>query len=171
MSNKYNEIKRFSAFNASRQAGFKDGSLIKALNWIYADIEEQSKHGKYYTKYKSLDYSLINRVYQDLLYQNYKLKLGKINQFEYQLDISWDNIDSTYNVKYLLPLEGSDDGEDTTYATVMESGIWDTIRLPNDMDKDYLVGAVGVTGQQLESDEVPEWVKFLEPIEVGSEHD
>lgn len=53
----------------------------------------------------------------------------------------------------------------------MESGIWDTIRLPNDKDKDYLACAVGVTGQQLESDEVPEWVKFLEPIEVGSEHD
>lgn len=111
--------------------------------------------------------SLVNRIYRELLAQDYNLTLEK-EKTCYHLTVDWSDVDLDPNKKYILPMEGTASlnyyGDTITkYAVLGSKGNWDILNMLGNQDAADCVGCI-VTAKDLE--DAPEWVKAIEPVEV-----
>ncbi|WP_323062288.1 hypothetical protein [Limosilactobacillus reuteri] len=141
---------------------------LNTLRDVYSDIQGNIKDGYTNAHFFYDSMSLVNRVYRELLAQDYNLTLEK-EKTCYHLTVDWSDVDLDPNKKYILPMEGAYSrdcyGNDLTgYAYKGTNGSWFMALRTNDEDMERL----GYTVTATDIEEAPEWVKAIEPVEVES---
>lgn len=138
---------------------------LNTLRAVYSDIQGNIKDGYTNAHFFYDSMSLVNRVYRELLAQDYNLTLEK-EKTCYHLTVDWSDVDLNPNKKYILPMEGTEEhgcpGETTQgYAYKNRRGIWTIC---------HVFGAGGIMDERVvtakDIEEAPEWVKAIEPVEV-----
>lgn len=138
---------------------------LNTLRAVYSDIQGNIKDGYTNAHFFYDSMSLVDRVYRELLAQDYNLTLEK-EKTCYHLTVDWSDVDLNPNKKYILPMEGTE-AEDClgnmvySYAAKQEGGSWYIgHKSPFADPKIHFT----VTAKDIE--DAPEWVKALEPVEV-----
>lgn len=139
---------------------------LNTLKDVYSDIQGNIDDGYTNAHFFYDSMNLVNRVYRELLAQDYNLTLEK-EKTCYHLTVDWSDVDLDPNKKYILPMEGAYSrdcyGNDLTgYAYKGTNGSWFMALRTNDEDMEGL----GYTVTAKDIEEAPEWVKALEPVEV-----
>ena len=138
---------------------------LNTLRDVYSDIQGNIKDGYTNAHFFYDSMSLVNRVYRELLAQDYNLTLEK-EKTCYHLTADWSDVDLDPNKKYILPMEGTEEhgclGETTQgYAYKNRRGVWTIC---------HVFGAGGIMDERVvtakDIEEAPEWVKAIEPVEV-----
>lgn len=138
---------------------------LNTLRDVYSDIQGNIKDGYTNAHFFYDSMNLVNRVYRELLAQDYNLTLEK-EKTCYHLTVDWSDVDLDPNKKYILPMEGTEEhgcpGETTQgYAYKNRRGIWTIC---------HVFGAGGIMDERVvtakDIEEAPEWVKAIEPVEV-----
>lgn len=140
---------------------------LNTLRDVYSDIQDNIKDGYTNAHFFYDSMSLVNRVYRELLAQDYNLTLEK-EKTCYHLTADWSDVDLDPNKKYILPMEDAYSrdcyGNDLTgYAYKGTNGSWFMAFRTNDEDMERL----GYTVTAKDIEEAPEWVKAIEPVEVS----
>lgn len=141
---------------------------LNTLRDVYSDIQGNIKDGYTNAHFFYDSMSLVNRVYRELLAQDYNLTLEK-EKTCYHLTVDWSDVDLDPNKKYILPMDGTEQpsysdsfGESTRgYAYKNEYGTWTICHVfsPAGITDEYTVTAKDI-------EDAPEWVKAIEPVEV-----
>lgn len=138
---------------------------LNTLRAVYSDIQGNIKDGYTNAHFFYDSMSLVDRVYRELLAQDYNLTLEK-EKTCYHLTVDWSDVDLNPNKKYILPMEGTE-AEDClgnmvySYAAKQEGGSWYIgHKSPFADPKIHFT----VTAKDIEN--APEWVKAIEPVEV-----
>ena len=105
--------------------------------------------------------NLVNRVYRELLAQDYNLTLEK-EKTCYHLTVDWSDVDLDPNKKYILPLEEAETTDGAYYYAVRDGGKWKIAVSYNPSELEAF--RFTVTAKDIE--DAPEWVKAIEPVEV-----
>ena len=136
---------------------------LNTLKDVYSDIQGNIDDGYTNAHFFYDSMNLVNRVYRELLAQDYNLTLEK-EKTCYHLTVDWSDVDLDPNKKYILPMEGTDrfakkdldkwifigDGrtaEEAFHSTCLYHNDTFTVQ-----GRDILDG--------------PDWVKAIKPIEV-----
>lgn len=137
---------------------------LNTLRDVYSDIQGNIKDGYTNAHFFYDSMSLVNRVYRELLAQDYNLTLEK-EKTCYHLTADWSDVDLDPNKKYILPMDDTRDEFGQVYAVIsrgLTSSRW-AFNYANNSEEaignDYIV-----TAKDLE--DAPEWVKTIEPVEV-----
>ncbi|WP_323081877.1 hypothetical protein [Limosilactobacillus reuteri] len=137
---------------------------LNTLRAVYSDIQGNIKDGYTNAHFFYDSMSLVNRVYRELLAQDYNLTLEK-EKTCYHLTVDWSDVDLNPNKKYILPMDDTRDEFGQVYAVISRgstSSCWAFDCANNSeeaIENDYIV-----TAKDLE--DAPEWVKSIEPVEV-----
>lgn len=138
---------------------------LNTLKDVYSDIQGNIDDGYTNAHFFYDSMNLVNRVYRELLAQDYNLTLEK-EKTCYHLTVDWSDVDLDPNKKYILPMEGTE-AEDClgnmvySYAAKQEGGSWYIgHKSPFADPKIHFT----VTAKDIEN--APEWVKAIEPVEV-----
>lgn len=138
---------------------------LNTLKDVYSDIQGNIDDGYTNAHFFYDSMNLVNRVYRELLAQDYNLTLEK-EKTCYHLTVDWSDVDLDPNKKYILPMEGTE-AEDClgnmvySYAAKQEGGSWYIgHKSPFADPKIHFT----VTAKDIE--DAPEWVKAIEPVEV-----
>ncbi|MCC4389195.1 hypothetical protein LMB41_03075 [Limosilactobacillus reuteri] len=141
---------------------------LNTLKDVYSDIQGNIDDGYTNAHFFYDSMNLVNRVYRELLAQDYNLTLEK-EKTCYHLTVDWSDVDLDPNKKYILPMEGTEQpsysdslGESTRgYAYKNEYGTWTICHVfsPAGITDEYTVIAKDI-------EDAPEWVKAIEPVEV-----
>lgn len=138
---------------------------LNTLRDVYSDIQGNIKDGYTNAHFFYDSMSLVNRVYRELLAQDYNLTLEK-EKTCYHLTVDWSDVDLDPNKKYILPMEGTEEhgcpGETTQgYAYKNRRGIWTIC---------HVFGAGGIMDERVvtakDLEDAPNWIKAIEPVEV-----
>lgn len=140
---------------------------LNTLKDVYSDIQGNIKDGYTNAHFFYDSMSLVDRVYRELLAQDYNLTLEK-EKTCYHLTVDWSDVDLDPNKKYILPMDDTASlnyyGDTITkYAVLGSNGNWDILNMLGNQDAADCVGCI-VTAKDIE--EAPEWVKAIEPVEV-----
>ena len=139
---------------------------LNTLKDVYSDIQGNIDDGYTNAHFFYDSMNLVNRVYRELLAQDYNLTLEK-EKTCYHLTVDWSDVDLDPNKKYILPMEGTEEhgclGETTQgYAYKNRRGVWTIC---------HVFGAGGIMDERVvtakDIEEAPEWVKAIEPVEVN----
>lgn len=138
---------------------------LNTLRDVYSDIQDIIDDGFTNAHFFYGSMNLVNRVYRELLAQDYNLTLEK-EKTCYHLTVDWSDVDLDPNKKYILPMEGTEEHEclgGTTqgYAYKNKRGVWTICHV---FGTGGVVEECTVTAKDIE--DAPEWVKALEPVEV-----
>ena len=138
---------------------------LNTLKDVYSDIQGNIDDGYTNAHFFYDSMSLADRVYRELLAQDYNLTLEK-EKTCYHLTVDWSDVDLDPNKKYILPMEGTEEHEclgGTTqgYAYKNKRGVWTICHV---FGTGGVVEECTVTAKDIE--DAPEWVKALEPVEV-----
>ena len=137
---------------------------LNTLRAVYSDIQGNIKDGYTNAHFFYDSMSLVDRVYRELLAQDYNLTLEK-EKTCYHLTVDWSDVDLNPNKKYILPMDDTRDEFGQVYAVIsrgLTSSRWAFNCANNSegaIENDYIV-----TAKDLE--DAPEWVKSIEPVEV-----
>lgn len=138
---------------------------LNTLKDVYSDIQGNIDDGYTNAHFFYDSMNLVNRVYRELLAQDYNLTLEK-EKTCYHLTVDWSDVDLDPNKKYILPMDDTDSeasyGNSKAYAYKHDDGYWNIERFYGEWDDrpTYII----VTAKDIE--EAPEWVKAIEPVEV-----
>lgn len=138
---------------------------LNTLKDVYSDIQGNIDDGYTNAHFFYDSMSLVNRVYRELLAQDYNLTLEK-EKTCYHLTADWSDVDLDPNKKYILPMDDTDSeasyGNSKAYAYKHDDGYWNIERFYGEWDDrpTYII----VTAKDIE--EAPDWVKAIEPVEV-----
>lgn len=140
---------------------------LNTLKDVYSDIQGNIDDGYTNAHFFYDSMNLVNRVYRELLAQDYNLTLEK-EKTCYHLTVDWSDVDLDPNKKYILPMDDTASlnyyGDTITkYAVLGSNGNWDILNMLGNQDAADCVGCI-VTAKDIE--EAPEWVKAIEPVEV-----
>lgn len=157
-----NDIKpiKITAREANKQSlGAEE--YLNTLKDVYTTIQENIDDG--YTDahffYNTLGFA--DRVYRELLAQDYNLSLGKEGD-HYHLTVDWSDVDLDPNKKYILQLDEAETTAGAHYYAVRDSDKWKIAVAYNPSELEAF--RFTVTAQDIE--EAPEWVKAIEAVEV-----
>lgn len=134
---------------------------LNTLRDVYSDIQGNIKDGYTNAHFFYDSMSLVNRVYRELLAQDYNLTLEK-EKTRYHLTADWSDVDLDPNKKYILPLEEAETTDGAYYYAVRDGGKWQIAVSYNPSELEAF--RFTVTAKDIE--DAPEWVKAIEPIEV-----
>lgn len=134
---------------------------LNTLRDVYSDIQGNIKDGYTNAHFFYDSMSLVNRVYRELLAQDYSLTLEK-EKTCYHLTADWSDVDLDPNKKYILPLEEAETTDGAYYYAVRDGGKWQIAVSYNPSELEAF--RFTVTAKDIE--DAPEWVKAIEPIEV-----
>lgn len=138
---------------------------LNTLKDVYSDIQGNIDDGYTNAHFFYDSMNLVNRVYRELLAQDYNLTLEK-EKTCYHLTADWSDVDLDPNKKYILPMDDTDSeasyGNSKAYAYKHDDGYWNIERFYGEWDDrpTYII----VTAKDIE--EAPDWVKAIEPVEV-----
>lgn len=140
---------------------------LNTLKDVYSDIQDIIEDGYTNAHFFYDSMSLVDRVYRELLAQDYNLTLEK-EKTCYHLTVDWSDVDLDPNKKYILPMDDTASlnyyGDTITkYAVLGSNGNWDILNMLGNQDAADCVGCI-VTAKDIE--EAPEWVKAIEPVKV-----
>lgn len=134
---------------------------LNTLKDVYSDIQGNIKDGYTNAHFFYDSMSLVDRVYRELLAQDYNLTLEK-EKTCYHLTVDWSDVDLDPNKKYILPLEEAETTDGAYYYAVRNGGKWQIAVSYNPSQLEAF--RFTVTAKDIE--DAPEWVKALEPVEV-----
>ncbi|PWT36334.1 hypothetical protein [Limosilactobacillus reuteri] len=142
---------------------------LNTLRAVYSDIQGNIKDGYTNAHFFYDSMSLVNRVYRELLAQDYNLTLEK-EKTCYHLTVDWSDVDLNPNKKYILPMDDvySLDcyGNSLTgYAYKGTNGSWFMAVIGTNVNGED-IERLGYTVTAKDLEYAPEWVKVLEPVEV-----
>lgn len=138
---------------------------LNTLKDVYSDIQDIIEDGYTNAHFFYDSMSLANRVYRELLAQDYNLTLEK-EKTCYHLIVDWSDVDLDSNKKYILPMEGTEEhqclgGTTQGYAYKNKGGVWTIC---------HVFGTGGVMDERVvtakDIEDAPDWVKAIEPVEV-----
>lgn len=134
---------------------------LNTLRDVYSDIQGNIKDGYTNAHFFYDSMSLVNRVYRELLAQDYSLTLEK-EKTCYHLTADWSDVDLDPNKKYILPMEDTETRMGNKLYAFKMGNQWCTgLALNDDSAIDY--GNI-VTAKDVE--DAPNWIKAIEPVEV-----
>ena len=134
---------------------------LNTLKDVYSDIQGNIDDGYTNAHFFYDSMNLVNRVYRELLAQDYNLTLEK-EKTCYHLTVDWSDVDLDPNKKYILPLEEAETTDGAYYYAVRDGGKWKIAVSYNPSELEAF--RLTVTAKDIE--DAPEWVKALEPVEV-----
>lgn len=134
---------------------------LNTLKDVYSDIQGNIDDGYTNAHFFYDSMNLVNRVYRELLAQDYNLTLEK-EKTCYHLTVDWSDVDLDPNKKYILPLEEAETTDGAYYYAVRDGGKWKIAVSYNPSELEAF--RFTVTAKDIE--EAPEWVKAIEPVEV-----
>ncbi|QWS05308.1 hypothetical protein [Limosilactobacillus reuteri] len=134
---------------------------LNTLRDVYSDIQGNIKDGYTNAHFFYDSMSLVNRVYRELLAQDYNLTLEK-EKTCYHLTADWSDVDLDPNKKYILPLDDATSWEGELYYATIVNDHWAIAKAFTDTQ--IIEGGCTVTAKDIE--DAPEWVKAIEPVEV-----
>lgn len=134
---------------------------LNTLKDVYSDIQGNIDDGYTNAHFFYDSMNLVNRVYRELLAQDYNLTLEK-EKTCYHLTVDWSDVDLDPNKKYILPLEEAETTDGAYYYAVRDGGKWQIAVSYNPSQLEAF--RFTVTAKDIE--EAPEWVKAIEPVEV-----
>ncbi len=136
---------------------------LNTLRAVYSDIQGNIKDGYTNAHFFYDSMSLVNRVYRELLAQDYNLTLEK-EKTCYHLTVDWSDVDLNPNKKYILPMDGTGTRHVyQKYAVMNVLRSWEVFSAQGDDEAQR--NGYTVTAKDIE--DVPEWVKAIEPVEVN----
>lgn len=134
---------------------------LNTLKDVYSDIQDIIEDGYTNAHFFYDSMSLVNRVYRELLAQDYNLTLEK-EKTCYHLTVDWSDVDLDPNKKYILPMDDTETRMENKLYAFKVGNQWCTGFALNDataIDYENIVTAKDI-------EEAPEWVKAIEPVEV-----
>lgn len=134
---------------------------LNTLKDVYSDIQGNIDDGYTNAHFFYDSMNLVNRVYRELLAQDYNLTLEK-EKTCYHLTVDWSDVDLDPNKKYILPLEEAETTDGAYYYAVRDGGKWKIAVSYNPSELEAF--RFTVTAKDIE--DAPDWVKAIEPIEV-----
>ena len=134
---------------------------LNTLRDVYSDIQCNIKDGYTNAHFFYDSMSLVNRIYRELLAQDYNLTLEK-EKTCYHLTVDWSDVDLDPNKKYILPLEEAETTDGAYYYAVRDGGKWKIAVSYNPSELE----AFRFTVTSKDSEDAPDWVKAIEPVEV-----
>lgn len=134
---------------------------LNTLRDVYSDIQGNIKDGYTNAHFFYDSMSLVNRVYRELLAQDYNLTLEK-EKTCYHLTVDWSDVDLDPNKKYILPMDDATSWEGELYYATIVNDHWAIAKAFTDTQ--IIEGGCTVTAKDIE--DAPEWVKAIEPVEV-----
>ena len=135
---------------------------LNTLKDVYSDIQGNIDDGYTNAHFFYDSMNLVNRVYRELLAQDYNLTLEK-EKTCYHLTVDWSDVDLDPNKKYILPLEEEETTDGAYYYAVRDGGKWKIAVSYNPSELEAF--RFTVTAKDIE--DAPEWVKAIEPVEVN----
>lgn len=135
---------------------------LNTLKDVYSDIQGNIDDGYTNAHFFYDSMNLVNRVYRELLAQDYNLTLEK-EKTCYHLTVDWSDVDLDPNKKYILPLEEAETTDGAYYYAVRDGGKWKIAVSYNPSELEAF--RFTVTAKDIE--DAPEWVKAIEPVEVN----
>lgn len=134
---------------------------FNTLRDVYSDIQGSIDDGYTNAHFFYDSMVLADRVYRELLAQDYNLTLKK-EKTCYHLTVDWSDVDLDPNKKYILPMEDTETRMGNKLYAFKMGNQWCTgLALNDDSAIDY--GNI-VTAKDLE--DAPNWIKAIEPVEV-----
>lgn len=137
---------------------------LNTLKDVYSDIQGNIDDGYTNAHFFYDSMNLVNRVYRELLAQDYNLTLEK-EKTCYHLTVDWSDVDLDPNKKYILPLEEAETTDGAYYYAVRDGGKWKIAVSYNPSELEAF--RFTVTAKDIE--DAPDWVKAIEPVEVQKE--
>ena len=134
---------------------------LNTLKDVYSDIQGNIDDGYTNAHFFYDSMNLVNRVYRELLAQDYNLTLEK-EKTCYHLTVDWSDVDLDPNKKYILPLEEAETTDGAYYYAVRDGGKWKIAVSYNPSELEAF--RFTVTAKDIE--DAPDWVKAFEPVEV-----
>ena len=134
---------------------------LNTLKDVYSDIQGNIDDGYTNSHFFYDSMNLVNRVYRELLAQDYNLTLEK-EKTCYHLTVDWSDVDLDPNKKYILPLEEAETTDGAYYYAVRDGGKWKIAVSYNPSELEAF--RFTVTAKDIE--DAPDWVKAIEPVEV-----
>ena len=134
---------------------------LNTLKDVYSDIQGNIDDGYTNAHFFYDSMNLVNRVYRELLAQDYNLTLEK-EKTCYHLTVDWSDVDLDPDKKYILPLEEAETTDGAYYYAVRDGGKWKIAVSYNPSELEAF--RFTVTAKDIE--DAPEWVKAIEPVEV-----
>lgn len=134
---------------------------LNTLKDVYSDIQGNIDDGYTNAHFFYDSTNLVNRVYRELLAQDYNLTLEK-EKTCYHLTVDWSDVDLDPNKKYILPLEEAETTDGAYYYAVRDGGKWKIAVSYNPSELEAF--RFTVTAKDIE--DAPDWVKAIEPVEV-----
>lgn len=134
---------------------------LNTLKDVYSDIQGNIDDGYTNAHFFYDSMNLVNRVYRELLAQDYNLTLEK-EKTCYRLTVDWSDVDLDPNKKYILPLEEAETTDGAYYYAVRDGGKWKIAVSYNPSELEAF--RFTVTAKDIE--DAPDWVKAIEPVEV-----
>lgn len=134
---------------------------LNTLKDVYSDIQGNIDDGYTNAHFFYDSMNLVNRVYRELLAQDYNLTLEK-EKTCYHLTVDWSDVDLDPNKKYILPLEEAETTDGAYYYAVRDGGKWKIAVSYNPSELEAF--RFTVTAKDIE--DAPDWVKAIEPVEV-----
>lgn len=134
---------------------------LNTLKDVYSDIQGNIDDGYTNAHFFYDSMSLVDRVYRELLAQDYNLTLEK-EKTCYHLTVDWSDVDLDPNKKYILPLEEAETTDGAYYYAVRDGGKWKIAVSYNPSELEAF--RFTVTAKDIE--DAPDWVKAIEPVEV-----
>lgn len=136
--------------------------LIDVYNFIHKEVDNRNT---------SIDYwidslYLADRVFNELVKQGYNVNLEKDMGADkvWHLSIEWEDVDLDPNKKYILPMDGTGTRHVyQKYAVMNVLRSWEVFSAQGDDEAQR--NGYTVTAKDIE--DVPEWVKAIEPVEVN----
>ena len=136
---------------------------LNTLKDVYSDIQGNIDDGYTNAHFFYDSMNLVNRVYRELLAQDYNLTLEK-EKTCYHLTVDWSDVDLDPNKKYILPMDGTGTRHVyQKYAVMNVLRSWEVFSAQGDDEAQR--NGYTVTAKDIE--DVPEWVKAIEPVEVN----
>ena len=134
---------------------------LNTLKDVYSDIQGNIDDGYTNAHFFYDSMNLVNRVYRELLAQDYNLTLEK-EKTCYHLTVDWSDVDLDPNKKYILPMEEAETTDGAYYYAVRDGGKWKIAVSYNPSELEAF--RFTVTAKDIE--DAPDWVKAIEPVEV-----
>lgn len=134
---------------------------LNTLKDVYSDIQGNIDDGYTNAHFFYDSMNLVDRVYRELLAQDYNLTLEK-EKTCYHLTVDWSDVDLDPNKKYILPLEEAETTDGAYYYAVRDGGKWKIAVSYNPSELEAF--RFTVTAKDIE--DAPDWVKAIEPVEV-----
>lgn len=136
---------------------------IKEIAKAYEAIREAVDLGMTSIKLWFDDLNTCDLVFNELVRQGYNLEQKKVNN-DWQLEVNWENVDLDPNKKYILPMDGTGTRHVyQKYAVMNVLRSWEVFSAQGDDEAQR--NGYTVTAKDIE--DVPEWVKAIEPVEVN----